>query len=65
MVLISRLKSYLKESLVELKKVTWPTKKETIHNSFLVLGICLVMIIFLGITDFILDIGLEKLSLWK
>ena len=52
---------YVKESIIELKKVTWPSKKETYRYTFLVIGISLLVAAFLGSLDFIFNIGLEFL----
>ena len=49
-------KEYFDQSLVELKKVTWPTQKETIATSAAVVILVLVMALFLGLVD----IGLAK-----
>ncbi len=50
-------KSYLDLSRAELRKVTWPTLKETRVTSLVVLGFVVVMSIFLGLVD----LGLSKL----
>jgi len=50
----NKLFNYFKNSVAELKKVNWPTKKQTINNTLLVIGVSLGMALFLGIIDFIL-----------
>lgn len=52
---------YVKESIVELKKVSWPSKKETYHYTFLVIGMSLLVAVFLGALDFVFNLGLETL----
>ncbi|MDD5342297.1 MAG: preprotein translocase subunit SecE [Patescibacteria group bacterium] len=52
---------YLKDSRREMKRVVWPTRQETVRNTLLVIGISLGVAIFLGVLDFIFNIGLEKL----
>ena len=42
-----------------MKKVTWPTKKETYNYTILVLGISLAVAAFLGALDFIFSLGLQ------
>lgn len=61
MSLITSLKQYLQESRIELKKVIWPSKKETTHSTMLVIGISLAMAVFLGLLDYIFSFGLERL----
>ncbi len=58
---MEKIVKYVKESIVELKKVTWPGKKETQRYTFLVIGISLLVAAFLGSLDFIFNIGLEFL----
>jgi preprotein translocase subunit SecE len=43
---------YLTESRAEIKKVTWPTKKEARVTSIAVLVLVVVMAVFLGVVDF-------------
>ena len=58
---MSKISRYLQESLEEMKKVTWPTKKETSNYTWLVIAISLAVAAFLGILDNIFQFGLEKL----
>lgn len=50
---------YLKESKDELKKVSWPTRKETWKQTWVVIGISLGVAAFLGIWDFFFNYALE------
>jgi len=58
---VNKLVQYIKESIAELKKVTWPTKKETTNYTLLVIGISLAVAAFIGIVDFILTLGVEQI----
>jgi preprotein translocase subunit SecE len=51
--MISKLTDYVKGSAEEMKKVTWPTKKETRNYTFLVIGISLAVAAFLGALDYL------------
>ena len=51
----NKLIKYLIEAKQELKKVTWPTKKETIKNTMLVIGISIGVAIFLGSLDYLFN----------
>ncbi|MBU1085868.1 MAG: preprotein translocase subunit SecE [Candidatus Beckwithbacteria bacterium] len=42
---------YLKESIVELKKVVWPTKKQVIKMTGVVIAVSLITGIFIGLLD--------------
>lgn len=45
---------FLKEVKSELSKVIWPTRKETIRLTLVVIGVSLVVGIFLGGIDYFL-----------
>ncbi len=53
-----RIIDYVKASAEEMKKVTWPTKKETYNYTLLVIGISLAIAAFLGALDYIFNVGL-------
>ena len=48
---LGELKTFFEESKVEIKKVVWPTRKETVTTCIAVLVLVLVMSLFLGIVD--------------
>ncbi len=45
-------KVFLKESRMELKKVKWPTKKELLATTAVVIFLTLLMALYFGIVDF-------------
>ncbi len=49
----NRLINFLKEARTELKKVTWPTRQETIRNTLAVIVISAAVAAFLGGLDVI------------
>jgi len=51
----SEFRQYLREVSYELRKVVWPSKKETIGSTSVVLVIVIISGIFLGIVDLILS----------
>lgn len=48
---------FLREVKVELKKVTWPTRKQTIGSTAVVIILVMIISLFLGVVD----IGLSSL----
>lgn len=54
---IDRAKQFFNDSKQELKKVSWPTKQQTITSTWVVLIVTFALAIFLGLVDF----GLGKL----
>jgi preprotein translocase subunit SecE len=61
--IIQKIILYFKEVKVEIKKVNWPTRKQTIKYTTIVLGICISVAIFLGGIDFFFQMGLDKFIL--
>lgn len=53
----TRIKRFFKETKAELKKVTWPTKEQLIHNT----GIIITFIIMITIILSVLDVAFAKL----
>jgi preprotein translocase subunit SecE len=56
-VVVERIKMFLAGSKVELKKVTWPTPKQTLASTSVVIIVVIIVSVFLGIVDF----GLTKI----
>jgi len=55
-----------KESVKEVKKVVWPTRKEALQNTGMVFAFVFLMALFLWITDKTLEFTLYDLILgWK
>lgn len=50
---IDKAKQFVGEARQELKKVTWPTKQQTITSTWVVLAVTFVLAIFLGLVDLI------------
>jgi preprotein translocase subunit SecE len=49
---MDNIKRYFKGAVQELKKVNWPTRKETIRYTLGVLGLSFTVAIILGLVDF-------------
>jgi preprotein translocase subunit SecE len=57
---------FARESLVEVKKVVWPTRKETVQTTAAVFAFVVVMALFLWVSDKTLEWVLYDLVLgWK
>lgn len=61
MSVVSATKKYLVEARAELKKVTWPTKQETINNTIVVLIISVLITAFLGGLDYVFGLGIDQI----
>ncbi len=53
--------TYIADSYPEMKKVVWPTRQETINHTLLVIAISLGIAAFIGVVDYILNLGIEQL----
>ncbi len=53
----TRMKRFFKDTKAELKKVTWPTKEQLIHNT----GVIIVFIIIVTIILSVLDVAFAQL----
>lgn len=54
---VNDLISYVRNSIAELKKVTWPTKQQTIRYSIMVVSVSVGVAVFFAVLDF----GFSKL----
>jgi len=55
--MIEKIKIFLKEVKIEFKKVSWPSRKDTMMSTSVVLVAVFIIAVFLGFVD----LGLSKL----
>jgi preprotein translocase subunit SecE len=48
-----KIQKFFQETVGELRKVSWPTRREAIRMTWIVIGVIIVMAIILGGLDFI------------
>ncbi len=53
--MIGKISNFLKQTKAELKKVTWPTKDQTIRLTIVVILVSLVVSLYLGSLDYIFN----------
>ena len=56
-----KLTDYLKETKVEMKHVNWPTRKQSVAFTLVVIGLTLAFAAFLGLFDYLFSLGLGQL----
>ncbi len=61
MYIMNRLLSYIRATRGELKHVSWPTQRQTVVFTILVILISVVTSLYLGLLDFGLTRGLDTL----
>lgn len=59
--IVTAIKNYFVSSYAEMKKVSWPSKKQTINYSLLVIGLSIGMAIFFAVLDYVFNLGIEKM----
>ena len=52
---IDKAKQFFLDAKQELKKVSWPTKQQTITSTWVVFAVTFVLAIFLGLVDVVLS----------
>jgi preprotein translocase subunit SecE len=57
--MLQRIRRFIDESWSELKKVTWPTREQTVNLTFLVFLVSLVVGLFISFFDAIFTAGLD------
>lgn len=58
--LFTKITTFLKEVRLEMKKVNWPTRQETLRYTLIVIGVSVAVAVFLGTIDFILTTLLNR-----
>ncbi|NNE42634.1 MAG: preprotein translocase subunit SecE [Gemmatimonadetes bacterium] len=58
--MIEKIKKFTADVMVELKKVSWPTREELRGSTVVVVVTVILMAIFIGFVDRILSFGLER-----
>ena len=54
---VSRAQEFIREVIVEFRKVTWPSRQELINSTAVVIAVTVVLAFFLGAVD----IGLARI----
>ncbi len=52
--------NYVKESIGELKKVSWPKKEEIVMSSIIIIVFVIIMALFLGFIDIFAGLGIRE-----
>ena len=60
---MNKLTQYLKEVRVEMGKVNWPSRQQTIRYTYVIIGVSLAIAIFLGGLDYVFSWILNKFIL--
>ncbi|MBU6431510.1 MAG: preprotein translocase subunit SecE [Patescibacteria group bacterium] len=56
-----KIADYIKETKVELKHVNWPTRKQAIAFTVIVIAVSIGVSLFLGFFDFLFSLALKRI----
>ncbi|MEX0629108.1 MAG: preprotein translocase subunit SecE [Chloroflexota bacterium] len=59
--MITRTRTYVTESWAELRKVAWPTRRQVVNLSLIVIVVSAIVGAYIAILDFLLLIGMDRL----
>ena len=62
--MFDKLKRFLIETRIEMRKVTWPTRSELTDSTKIVIVATFIVTLFIGIVDQILVLGVRRLLGW-
>ncbi|MBQ7574852.1 MAG: preprotein translocase subunit SecE [Clostridia bacterium] len=57
---LQRLTKFFKETKAELRKVTWPSKDQLVHNTSIIIAFIIIFTVILSVLDF----GFQELFGW-
>ena len=58
--ILTKVVIFLKEVRLEIKKVNWPTKQQTVRYTIIVVGVSFAVAVFLGGLDFMFSTLLKE-----
>jgi len=59
--IMNKIVGYFKQSKDELKKVAWLSRKEVTSHTWVVVGVSVGTAAFLGLIDYLFNLGFERL----
>ncbi len=62
--MFDKLKRFLSETRIEMRKVTWPTRSELTDSTKIVIVATFIVTLFIGIVDQILVLAVRRLLGW-
>lgn len=52
--MLTKVKQFLKEVRIELKKVSWPNREITVGSTWVVIAVCFVFALYFFVVDFLI-----------
>lgn len=61
--ILAKIPQFLREVKIELKKVTWPSRRDVIRYTLIVIGVSLAVAVFLGGLDLLFSFLINRFLL--
>lgn len=61
---LTKIPLFFREVKIEMTKVSWPTRKELVGASWIVLITTAILTTYIGILDFVLSNAVAKITQW-
>lgn len=58
-----KLTEYIRDTRGEMKHVNWPTRKQAVNYTLLVIGISIATALILALADYVFGLGIESIIL--
>lgn len=58
---MQKIQKYLKETMAELRKMTWPTKDELMGSTIVVVVVSVIVSLFIGVVDRLLTTAVRAI----
>jgi len=59
---IKAIQSFYNETVAEMKKCTWPTKKELYDSTMLVVSSMIILAVFVAVADCVIEYGVRFIT---
>ena len=53
--MLNKIKTFLREVQIELKKVSWPSRDVTVGSTWVVLAVCVIFAVYFFAADFVIS----------
>lgn len=56
---MNKVTKFIKQAIIEFKKIEWPTRKQTIHLTGLVIGVSVIVSLYVSGLDYVFTKAIE------
>ena len=59
---VKAIQSFYFDTVAEMKKCTWPTRKELVESTMLVISSMIFLTVFVAVADFVIGLGVRYVT---